>query len=88
MNNPPPKIRKFPAAKQRRLDQLLDKNSEGIITDSERLSLTNLVAEAEQLMVENAKRLAAFALTEPTSSRRGAVPVTVWVQPQPQSAES
>jgi hypothetical protein len=27
----PPKVQKFPAAKQRRLDKLLDKNSEGIL---------------------------------------------------------
>ena len=54
----PPKVRKFPAPKQRRLDQLLDKNSHGTITTSERESLVQLVTEAEQLMVENAKRLA------------------------------
>ena len=54
----PPKVRKFPGPKQRRLDQLLDKNSQGTITASERESLVQLVTEAEQLMVENAKRLA------------------------------
>lgn len=46
----PAKVRKFPAAKQRRMDELLDKNSEGTITASERAVL--------KLMVENAKRLA------------------------------
>jgi len=53
----PPKVRKFPASKQRRLDQLLHKNSQGTITASERESLVQLVTEAEQLMIENAKRL-------------------------------
>jgi hypothetical protein len=51
-------IKNFPAAKQRRLDELLEKNSEGSISPAERESLENLVADAEQLMVENALRLA------------------------------
>jgi hypothetical protein len=54
----PPKLAKFPAAKQRRLDRLLDKNSEGTITRKEKAVLKRLVAEAEELMVANAKRLA------------------------------
>jgi hypothetical protein len=54
----PPTVRTFPAAKQRSMDRLLDKNSRGIITDLERATLARLVAEAELLMVENAKRLA------------------------------
>jgi len=54
----PPKVQKFPAAKQRRLDQLLDKNSAGTITAKEKLALEQLVAEAEQLMVANAKKQA------------------------------
>ena len=83
----PPKVRRFPAAKQRRLDQLLDKNSEGTITAHERGALTQLVADAERVMVENAKRLAEFSKAEPVASPPGAVPVTVWVQPQPQHAE-
>ena len=52
----PPKLRKFSAAKQRRLDQLLDKNSEGKITPNELTTLKQLVAEAEELMVANAMR--------------------------------
>lgn len=56
----PPKIKKFPAAKQRRLDQLLDKNSNGAITPAEATQLQQLVAEAEQLMVANAKSLNQF----------------------------
>ena len=53
----PPKLRKFPVAKQRRLDELLDKNREGVITAAERSRLEQLVAEAEQLMVANARLL-------------------------------
>jgi hypothetical protein len=83
----PPKLRKLPPAKQRRLDRLLDKNSEGEITPSEHAALTKLVAEAEDLMVENAKRLAAFAKDEANGVPKNAVPVTVWVQPQAQHAE-
>ena len=58
----PPKPKKFPAAKQRRLDELLEKNSEGTITPAEKTRLKKLVAEAEQLMVANAKRLAEFSV--------------------------
>lgn len=57
----PPRLEKFPAAKQRRLDQLLDKNSEGTITPKEKAKLDQLVAQAEQLMVANARRLAKFS---------------------------
>jgi hypothetical protein len=56
-----PRIERFPAAKQRRLDELLEKNSEGTITPRERARLEQLVAEAEKLMVGNARRLAEFA---------------------------
>jgi hypothetical protein len=83
----PPKVRKFPAPKQRRLDQLLDKNSQGTITEGERVNLVQLVAEAEQLMAENAKRLAEFSKAEPASPPPGAVPVTVWVQAQAHNVE-
>lgn len=77
----PPKVGTFPTAKQRRLDQLLEKNSDGTITPKEKAKLEQLVAEAEQLMVENAKRLAQFIQKEEQSPPSGAVPVTVWVQP-------
>ena len=40
------------------MDELLDKNREGNITPQERKELERLVAEAEQLMVANGKRLA------------------------------
>lgn len=77
-----PRVEKFPAAKQRRLDQLLDKNSEGTITAKEKAKLEQLVAEAEELMVANAKRLAEFSRREGVGAVEGAVPVTVWVQPE------
>jgi hypothetical protein len=76
----PPKLKKLPAAKQRRLDQLLDRNGEGTITTNEKATLERLVAEAEQLMVANAKRLADFAQIEGQRAPAGAVPVTVWIQ--------
>lgn len=78
----PPKPKKFPAAKQRRLDELLEKNSEGKIRGSERARLEELVAEAEQLMVANAKQLAEFSKSEARDAPAGAVPVTVWVKPE------
>lgn len=78
----PPKRTKFPAAKQKVLDQLLEKNSAGTITPSERIRLEQLVGEAERLMVANAKRLARFAQSESADVPVGAVPVTVWVRPE------
>jgi len=79
----PPKPRKFPAAKQRRLDQLLEKNSEGTIAPEEKATLEQLVAEAEKWMVANGRRLAEFAKGEAAPPPARAVPVTVWIQPQP-----
>jgi hypothetical protein len=76
-----PRTEKLPAAKQRRLDELLDKNSEGTITARERARLEQLVAEAEQLMVANARRLARFAQKQGPRVPANAVPVTVWVHP-------
>ncbi len=78
----PPKIKRFPAAKQVLMDKLLDKNSEGTITASEKADLKRLVAEAERLMIANGKRLAQFAQSGPTPVPAGAVPLTVWVAPQ------
>lgn len=79
----PPKIKKFPSAKQRQMDQLLDKNSEGAISEREKAQLTQLVAEAERLMVANGKLLARFAESQFSELPAGAVPLTVWVTPQP-----
>jgi hypothetical protein len=78
----PPRLEKFPAAKQRRLHQLLEKNGEGTITAREKAKLQQLVAEAEQLMVANARRLAEFSQRQGAPAPAGAVPVTVWVQPE------
>jgi 5-methylcytosine-specific restriction endonuclease McrA len=82
----PPRPQKFPSAKQRRLNQLLEKNSEGIITPKETATLKQLVREAEELMVANARRLAAFSKGDAVHPSRG-VPVTVWIQPHSQPAE-
>ncbi len=79
----PPKVKEFSASKQRRLDELLEKNSEGTITPAEKTRLQQLVAEAEQLMVVNAQLLARFSQSESAAQPAGAVPVTVWVTPQP-----
>lgn len=78
----PPKVKKFPAAKQRRLDALLEKNVEGSLTAKEIAVLGSLVAEAEQHMVDNGQRLAEFARTKSPRPPDNAVPVTVWVNPQ------
>jgi len=77
----PPTLQRLPAAKQRRMDALLDKNSEGMISAREKAILERLVAEAERLMVANAKRLAAFSQQENGATPPTAVPVTVWVSP-------
>ena len=76
----PPKIAKLSAAKQKRLDELLDRNSEGTIRPKEKAELDALVAASERLMVANAKRLAKFAQGQEGTARSRAVPVTVWVQ--------
>jgi len=70
---PPPKVKKFPAAKQRMLDHLLEKNSDGSISPNERVRLEQLVAEAEHLMVANAKRLARFSQNVSANAPAGAV---------------
>jgi len=54
----PPILQKFRSTKQKRMDELLDKNREGTITPKEKAQLERLVAEAEQLIATNAKRLA------------------------------
>jgi hypothetical protein len=72
-------IKKFPAAKQRRMDRLLDKNSEGTISAAEKTELRGLVKEAEELTVENYKRLYEFTKMNGGGPSPNAVPVTVWV---------
>jgi hypothetical protein len=61
---------------------LLEKNSEGTFAEKEKVRLERLVAEAEELMVKNARRLASFSRSEAGRGPADAVPVTVWVQPQ------
>jgi hypothetical protein len=77
-----PKVKRFSPTKQRRLDELLEKNSEGTITPGEKVRLERLVAEVEQLMVANAQLLAEFSQAEGETVAAGAVPVTVWVMPE------
>jgi hypothetical protein len=79
--NTPPKIKKFSPAKQRRLDELPDRNSEGTIS-AEKAALEKLVAEAEDLMVYNMKQLAEFSKSLSPAPPPSAIPVTVWVIPQ------
>lgn len=80
MNSPSlPNIKKFPVAKQQRLDALLTKNSAGTITPREKERLQTLVEEAEALMVVNAKLLSDFAKRQSPSAPSQAVPVTVWI---------
>ena len=79
----PPKLKKFSAAKQTRMDELLERNREGRIAPSEKAQLKDLVTQAEQLMVENAKRLANFHKRERANAPSEAIPVTVWLKPAP-----
>ena len=69
----PPKIEKLSSEKQQRLHGLLDKNSEGDITRSEKVELEELAAEAEKLMVANAKRLADFSRREGNTTTQGSL---------------
>ena len=77
----PPLLKNFSPTKQRRLDELLEKNAEGTITPREKSRLEQLVEEAERLMVDNARRLARFSKSEAGRVPTGAVPLTVWVHP-------
>jgi hypothetical protein len=74
-----PPIKRFPAAKQRLMDKLLDKNAEGKISPAEKVTLQRLVGQAERLMIANGRRLARFAKADVARHAKGAVPVTVWV---------
>jgi hypothetical protein len=78
-----PKVRRLSAAKQRRMDELLDKSSEGRISSAEKRILEKLVAEAERLMVYNAKRLAQFTAIEARRGTTVRTPVTVWLHATP-----
>src|SRR5947209_6173695 len=53
-----PRLRRFPANKQKRLDLLMAKNNDGRLTRAEQAELQGLVREAEKLTLENARTLA------------------------------
>lgn len=61
------------------MDELLDKNREGTITERERSALERLVADAESLTIANGKNLAEFAKRGGNLRPANSVPVTVWV---------
>ncbi len=77
--NGSPRVVKLAHSKQRRMHELLEKNSEGTITPREKEKLAQLVAQAERLMVDNAKRLAKFAQREAKGRDGCGTPVTVWL---------
>jgi hypothetical protein len=55
---PRPRLRRFSADKQKRLDLLMTKNNDGKLTKAEQSELKSLVREAEELTLENARTLA------------------------------
>jgi hypothetical protein len=55
---PPRKLRRLTAAKQKRLDALMAKSNDGTLTGAEGQELRALVREAEEVMLDNARRLA------------------------------
>jgi hypothetical protein len=54
------KMKRLPAAKQKRLDALMARNNDGRLTASERLELRELVREAGEMALGNARVLAAL----------------------------
>jgi hypothetical protein len=55
---PKTRLRRLAAGKQRRLDVLMAKNNDGRLTKAEQGELQDLVREAEQITLENARMLA------------------------------
>jgi hypothetical protein len=55
---PKARLRRLAAGKQRRLDVLMAKNNDGRLTRAEQGELQDLVREAEQITLENARMLA------------------------------
>lgn len=53
-----PRIRRLSAAKQQRLDALMAGNNEGRLTRDQRQELQDLVREAEEIALTNARKLA------------------------------
>ena len=51
-------MRRLPAAKQRRLDVLMEENNQGRLNEEELKELRALVREVEELTLENARRVA------------------------------
>ena len=52
------RLRRLSAAKQHRLDVLMDKNNEGLLTSAERKELKALVRDAEEISLSDARKLA------------------------------
>ena len=79
---PPPKLKKFAAAKQRRLDELLDKNSEGTITPAEKAAAGAASLRSRTTYGRKHETARSLLANRDGSARHGAaVPVTVWVSP-------
>lgn len=57
-------IQSISKSMQERFDFLAEKNTEGKLTENEREEYTNLVGELEELMVENAEKLARKRATD------------------------
>jgi hypothetical protein len=55
---PGKKLRRLAAGKQKRLDSLMAASNEGRLTKAEAQELRALVREAEEIMLDNARRLA------------------------------
>ena len=52
------RLRRLSTAKQNRLDALMDKNNDGLLTSAERKELKALVRDAEEIALCNARKLA------------------------------
>jgi hypothetical protein len=51
-------LKRLSSADQARLQELMDKNNEGLLTRAERLELRRLGAKVDKIMLENSKSLA------------------------------
>jgi hypothetical protein len=63
------RLRRLPTVRQRRLDALLTVNNDGRLTPSERRELQDLVREAEEVALQNARSLASERRQLSASSR-------------------
>jgi hypothetical protein len=52
------RLRRLSAAKQKRLDALMDRNNEGRLTPADRKEFQRLVHETEEIALSNARKLA------------------------------